>query len=179
MHGLIGILAASALSIAALGCGSGTQGGNTGGGGTGGSAGHGGAGGDTSHGSTGGSTGDGGAGGSTTTGGNTLEPTFANVFDEVFKPGGCTSGACHYGVGFSLDSKEKAHTALVSVPASSGGCGDAVRVVPGDPDKSLLYLKVSMPAPPCGERMPLNAAPLDASQIALLRAWIEAGAGSE
>jgi hypothetical protein len=51
------------------------------------------------------------------------------------------------------------------------------RVLPGNPDSSFLYLKVSMKTPPGGgQRMPLNAAALAADKIELIRSWIAAGA---
>lgn len=48
-------------------------------------------------------------------------------------------------------------------------------VSPGSPDKSWLYVKVSM-TPPCGVRMPRNAPPLSDAEIALIRDWIMGGA---
>jgi len=51
------------------------------------------------------------------------------------------------------------------------------RVDPGNPDASLLYLKITNP--PCGSKMPLSygtSGSLDPLQIAQIGAWIEAGA---
>ena len=53
-----------------------------------------------------------------------------------------------------------------------GGTSGKV-VVPGHPDESLLYLRVSGGKPP---QMPLNAQPLTANQIAAIRGWIAEGA---
>ena len=48
-------------------------------------------------------------------------------------------------------------------------------VVPGDPDKSLLVQKLR-PAPPFGDRMPVDAVPLDEEVIAQIADWIRRGA---
>ena len=50
-----------------------------------------------------------------------------------------------------------------------------IRVVPGDPLRSLLYRKVSEDNPPVGSRMPLGGR-LSDEQIMLIRLWIEQGA---
>ncbi|APR78279.1 Hypothetical protein A7982_03626 [Minicystis rosea] len=163
-----------ALVLAGIGCGE--QGGNTGGGGAGGSTSHGGAGGSTSSSSTTSSGTTTSTGTTSSSSGGSQAPTFADVFEKVFKPANCTNGSCHYGAGFSLTSKENAIAALVGTAASGPGCPDIDRVTPGDPEHSLLYLKVSMATPPCGNRMPPSDTHLDASQIELIRAWIEAGA---
>ena len=50
---------------------------------------------------------------------------------------------------------------------------------PGDPDKSLLYLKISPGSDHgCGKSMPKNSAnlPLNADLIKLVKDWIAAGA---
>jgi hypothetical protein len=57
---------------------------------------------------------------------------------------------------------------------------DQIRVVPGDPDSSLVMKKLTDPWEMCGEfygHMPPSPAPrLPADQIDLVRAWIAAGA---
>ena len=49
-------------------------------------------------------------------------------------------------------------------------------VVPGDPNASLLFLKVSSQSPPVGGMMPLGGPPLTDIEIELIRVWIEQGA---
>lgn len=49
-------------------------------------------------------------------------------------------------------------------------------VVPGNPDASLLFTKVSSNIPPVGVRMPRSLPPLDADEVELIRLWIEQGA---
>ena len=51
-----------------------------------------------------------------------------------------------------------------------------LRVTPGDPDESFLYVKLVSASGALGGRMPLGQAPLPADQIELVRAWILAGA---
>lgn len=62
------------------------------------------------------------------------------------------------------------------VEQSSSQDGSLTLVVPGDPDSSLLFLKVSTESPPVGSMMPLGGPPLADSEVALIRAWIEQGA---
>jgi hypothetical protein len=52
-------------------------------------------------------------------------------------------------------------------------------VVPGEPDSSLLYLKVSGGEPPVGEAMPLNYAFLDDDELAAVESWILSGAAND
>ncbi|MFT3923743.1 MAG: hypothetical protein QM778_14520 [Myxococcales bacterium] len=60
-------------------------------------------------------------------------------------------------------------------PAASGE--DYRRVIPGDPDNSLIIHKVSEATPVCGVRMPDdNSGPLDDASIELIHDWIEDGA---
>jgi hypothetical protein len=49
-------------------------------------------------------------------------------------------------------------------------------VVPGDPEASLLFLKISESQPPVGETMPLFQPPLLNDEVELVRRWIEDGA---
>ena len=51
-------------------------------------------------------------------------------------------------------------------------------VVPGASASSLLFLKISMPDPPVGNRMPFELAPLEDDEIAIIREWIDQGAAA-
>jgi hypothetical protein len=53
---------------------------------------------------------------------------------------------------------------------------DLTLVVPGDPDTSLLWLKVSSNSPPVGSTMPLFGSRLTSNELALVRDWIAQGA---
>ncbi len=68
-----------------------------------------------------------------------------------------------------------AYAALVAQPSTSAMCGGMELVVPGDPDRSLLYLKLAG-TPPCGDPMPLAGAALTATQLRTVRTWIVDGA---
>ncbi len=86
----------------------------------------------------------------------------------------CTQ-ACHSPptLNGNLDlSPGASHAGLVGVPAD--GYADRIRVVPGEPDSSLLYLKL-IGDPDVGNRMPLFGS-LDSLRITTIRTWIEDGA---
>ena len=66
---------------------------------------------------------------------------------------------------------------VVNVAALVGG----TRVIPGDPDHSVLYQKVSGAALPANLRnpMPYQTPALTASEVAAVEAWIAAGAKND
>jgi hypothetical protein len=105
-------------------------------------------------------------------------PTFSKVYDKVLAPRGCVTSYCHYLVAGppALGAVRNAYDHLVGFPSTETDCGGAIRVVPGAPEQSLLFLKVSMAQPPCGNRMPNLRTPLDAAELELIRTWIEGGA---
>jgi hypothetical protein len=107
--------------------------------------------------------------------GGTLQPTFQSIQDNVFTPV-CTG--CHAGasapLGLRLD--EGSSYALL-VNTSSVEVPSLRRVQPGNPDASYLIQKLEGTAA-VGSRMPLNAPPLPASTIAVIRQWITNGAPS-
>jgi hypothetical protein len=94
-------------------------------------------------------------------------------------------GLCHkmqtLGGGLVFDPSDKmgTYSALVNI-ASKGMqgsmCAGKTYVVPGNPDASLVYDKVSKPMPSCGVRMPASGVVLEDGEIATIRAWIMAGA---
>jgi hypothetical protein len=86
----------------------------------------------------------------------------------------CTQ-ACHSPPTLNGDldlSPGASHAELVDVPAD--GYAGRIRVVPGEPDSSLLYLKL-IGDPDVGNRMPLFGS-LDSLRIATIRTWIADGA---
>jgi hypothetical protein len=121
--------------------------------------------------------GSGGSGGGTSVA-QPASPTFAEVYEKALAPHGCTDGYCHHWEEGPADvsAAKRAYASLVGVAAPGDDCGGAERVVPGDPEHSLVFLKVSMAKPPCGARMPFHGDPLTAEQVDLIRAWIEGGA---
>ena len=107
--------------------------------------------------------------------------SFTFLYEQVLSPAGCAAAFCH-GIdapagGLSLSSRERAHEALVGVPAMGVACVERgfLRVAPGEPDASLLLMKLAK-RPPCGMAMPAPEALLSDSHIAAIRRWIEAGA---
>jgi polyvinyl alcohol dehydrogenase (cytochrome) len=130
------------------------------------------------------------ADGGTGAGGGGDEPTFTRVFEEIIVGTGCNGGPlCHGGMvgGLQMTDRDATYAALVDVGAMGTNLADAdnpdcvdtdfVRVVPGDPEASLLLQKIDPTGGqvPCGERMPPTGM-LESEQIELVRAWIEAGA---
>lgn len=126
----------------------------------------------------GGSAGAAGIGGSAGTGAApSASPTFAEVYTTVLAPRSCTSPYCHASFGGgALEDQHATYVGLIGGVAEGEGCGGAKLVVPGDAEHSMLFLKVSMAEPPCGERMPFSTMPLAAAEIELIRAWIDGGA---
>ena len=170
------------------GGGSGGTGGIGGGGsgGQGGSSGEGGIGGGGQDGGpqTDGSSGEGGAGGSDAgdfDAGPIGSISFTSLYDDVFGQQvfgdgvGCANSYCHGGSsgGFSVGTKQVAYDSLVNAEGSAN-CGGEIRVVPGDPDASLLVQKITDPS--CGDRMPKDEDSLPPETVARIRAWISAGA---
>ena len=112
-------------------------------------------------------------------------PTWSAVFQEVIVNNGCNGGStCHAsssGGNLVMQTKADSYAALVNVAAmgNSGAptCASSglQRVVPGDPDNSLLVTKLEQAMPACGTRMPPGAA-LPAEQIKQVRDWVAAGA---
>ncbi|HUS65910.1 MAG TPA: hypothetical protein VMZ28_15265 [Kofleriaceae bacterium] len=89
---------------------------------------------------------------------------------DVLAPS-CGGSACHGadGPAAGLDLATPGVAARLSGTASS--CGEMLLVAPGDPDASLLYVKLE-PEPPCGSQMPLGGEPLDEVALGCVRDWI-------
>jgi hypothetical protein len=119
-------------------------------------------------------------------------PTFKRVWNEVLMGKSCSSSFCHgAGTGMlHMDNPEIAYMNLVGMPAAGEKCGTSgkMRVVPMDPDNSLLLDKISHDPPSCGDFMPIGAK-LDPNcnstvvtvcntqaEIQLVRDWIAQGA---
>src|SRR4051812_34793399 len=121
--------------------------------------------------------------------------SFTLLYNTALRPS-CSNDYCHYsGVGvrysaLDMSSRSYAYWSLVDQPAAGPGCSRmGTRVVPGDLDHSLLYLKVSQTMPPCGARMPatpttlltkgtaeFSGTPLPEDQQQLIADWIANGA---
>jgi hypothetical protein len=118
--------------------------------------------------------GDGGTGGQPAE----LEPiSYVRVEQEVFEPAGCMAGYCHGG---SAGDLPWSYEALLSVAAAEPVCGLTERVVPFEPEASVLWARVRPQDPadpePCAEPMPKGGPPLTAEQTQLVYDWIASGA---
>jgi len=108
--------------------------------------------------------------------------TFKDVWDMVFAPKGCSNGACHGSMlsPMSFEGPETAYWQLVGAPAAQFWCGLDTRVVPGDPESSILWHRVRPmeldDAQWCGQKMPLGSEGLTLSEAQLIYDWIDAGA---
>ena len=110
------------------------------------------------------------------------EPAFSSIFELVFRRR-CSTAACHSDERragrLSLETVEGAHAELVGVPADGSvfcRLESIDRVVPSDPEASLLYQKVVLAIDTCGEHMPLGQEAVPAQHAEAIRAWIAAGA---
>lgn len=101
--------------------------------------------------------------------------TWAQV--ETALANSCAFSSCHGGQQFPDLGAGKSHAAIVGV-ASEQAAGMTL-VVPGDPDQSYLLWKIEGAAGIEEEGMPKGSGSWDPDSIALVRAWIEAGAPSE
>lgn len=104
-----------------------------------------------------------------------VDVSFAAQVQPIFD---ANCAGCHVGAdpnpqgGLDLDSGQ-AWFSLVDV--FSQGYPGFRRVVPGEPDSSVLYQKL-MGNPDFGDRMPRLQAPLPSRDISTIRVWIEEGA---
>ena len=127
-------------------------------------------------------------GGMHATGGATSSgaPTFTEVYNSIISAN-CASCHSNGHSGFTsgmldMSSQSAAYTNLVGVAAAGVSCGGGgrTRVVPGDHTTSLLWQKVNAKTTggtsPCGSPMPLSATTLSSTQVAMIAAWIDAGA---
>lgn len=113
----------------------------------------------------------------------TYAPTLAAIHREILRPS-CAWIFCHGGDDLlvNLRTPELSYETMVNQPAEGADCRDMglIRVVPGDPESSLLYVKITEPT--CGDRMPLHPdynGMLAEAEIAQIREWIELGAPAD
>jgi hypothetical protein len=107
-------------------------------------------------------------------------PTWSNVYQYDFYS--CKLDICHGGglAGIQMATKQGAYDSLVGVMSDmSRPCAKLgkKRIEPGDPDNSLLILKLDINAP-CGQQMPPGGS-LPDSKIARIREWIMRGAKND
>ena len=98
--------------------------------------------------------------------------SFSNKIQPLFNSQ-CT-GSCHGSNGGLSLAAGSSYTNLVNIQAQSS-CVSLKRVLPNDAANSVLYKKVS--GTTCGEQMPQGSS-LNASDIALIKDWINQGANN-
>lgn len=122
--------------------------------------------------------------------------SFTKVYADVIQPK-CTNEFCHFNgasirySALDLSSRVRAYWSLVGMPCLGPACSQTgMRVIPWQPDHSILYQKLS-PSPPCGIQMPADSThfytngtsdltfsgtALPADQQKLIHDWIQEGA---
>jgi outer membrane protein assembly factor BamB len=109
------------------------------------------------------------------------EATFSAVYNDILRGRGCAAATgCHANSsagGLDLSSRDIAYRALVNAPAQGMPCSSSgrLRVVPSDPDNSLLVNKLASAMPACGVQMPPSSL-LPAALTDQIRKWIANGA---
>ena len=112
--------------------------------------------------------------------GTSYDSTFAAVQAQIFERHGCTQQVCHGSSaqgGLDL-SPDVAYANLIEKPSLSSAFP---RVLPGDNDRSYLWLKLAAKTNPgsvtiAGAPMPNGLPAISADELELLRRWIYAGA---
>jgi hypothetical protein len=106
--------------------------------------------------------------------------TWDGIQKTVFARNGCTEKLCHGGAGAGgLDlSPEVAYANLFDVASTESSLK---RILPGDKDRSWLWLKLAAKTRPgsvsiVGSPMPANLAAIGEDELELVRRWIYAGA---
>lgn len=122
------------------------------------------------------------SGGPGTTGGPAV--SFMTVYEQIVLTKGCNAGYCHGGGAGGLEMTDEATTYanLVDVAGTTMQCGQSTRVVPGEPDLSILWYRVRPAAldagDPCAQdgKMPKGMPPLSDAEAQLVHDWIAGGA---
>ena len=105
-------------------------------------------------------------------------PTFTGIYTFTFSL--CRNETCHGKglAGLNMASYDAAYSSLVdhdSYPMGQCGMIGKKRVVPNDPENSLLYLKLFGDSAPCGQQMPPGGQ-LPPAAIQRVKDWISMGA---
>lgn len=104
------------------------------------------------------------------------DPSFNTDVYEIFQRRGCTASSCHGGGqgGLTMTSSAQAYANLVNV-AAFGKAGE-VRVIPSNAEASYLVKKLEGASGIVGVQMPYGMTPLDATDLANVKNWINQGA---
>ena len=100
------------------------------------------------------------------------EPSLPSLHSGIFKQA-CALIICHTSAGYagSLDLVDTDPRREL-VDADSIVCRGWKRVVPGSPETSFLWNKLTLDTPACGDRMPLGLRPLPPHVLDCVRTWI-------
>lgn len=101
-----------------------------------------------------------------------MRATFAAIQDSVFTPT-CAVPACHGGSQRPNLQEGAAYANTVNIPNLNG---DFNYIMPGDPDNSYLYMKLTGDSRISGDRMPYQGIPLTQAVLDSIRLWIANGA---
>jgi hypothetical protein len=111
---------------------------------------------------------------------DSFEGTFEAIQAVVFERQGCTQAVCHGDAAQGgLDLRAgSAYASLIETPSLGS---ELARVVPGSPDRSYLFRKLSAATVPgsytvAGSPMPSGLPPISADLLEGIRLWIKAGA---
>lgn len=109
------------------------------------------------------------------------DSTYATIQESIFEAKGCTQSICHgESAEGGLDLRSEAsHASLVRRASSVDP--SLKRVLPGDQDSSLLYLKLEAglngtDLGPLGQAMPASGEPVTKDELEAIRLWIRGGA---
>lgn len=101
-------------------------------------------------------------------------PTFGDVWTQVLVAEGCSGQYCHGGL---WPNQDAAYKHLTTATVKTPKCASSSYVVPGDANKSLLWLKIDPAAKHgCGNKMPTGKPGVSAASSQLVKDWIAAGA---
>ena len=105
-------------------------------------------------------------------GGGTSSGTCATADVRTIFQTSCTQSVCHdANQPAAMLDLSGADPAGQMLDVSSSLCTNAIRLVAGEPDQSLLWLKLTQETPDCGERMPIGGVLSDA-ELACVEQWI-------
>jgi hypothetical protein len=110
-----------------------------------------------------------------------LSDKFSDIQANILERN-CVASSCHGEFGKSLLSltKAKAYNSLMAMTQhETAKPRYPQRVVPGKPEQSFVYIKITAPKPDEGLRMPERGTPLTAEEIEAIRRWIVKGAPND
>jgi hypothetical protein len=127
-----------------------------------------------------------GAAGTTAAAGGCGSESFAAIYESILKNTtyNCAGPLCHgretamaMPVGnLSLSTADVAYMQLVKVDSTGMACSGMPRVVPGNPEGSLLVQKLRSSTTTCGGVMPVGADEISEADLKRVTDWISGGA---